>query len=85
MGLYYFAIDRVKKLQMWAPKNYADKYPSVFCPSHPLPSMVFMKNAQGYNFQVTNDGNTYEEHDFKDVTDDVFQELKDQFPEHYGA
>jgi hypothetical protein len=80
MGIYWFAVDYYAKEQMWAPKSYADKTPSVYYPGHPLPCMLFMKNTQGCNFEVVNDVSTYTEHEFKDVTEEVFKELCEKFP-----
>lgn len=77
MGIYYFAVDYSKKEQMWAPKSFSDK--CIYHPYHPLPQMIAMKNCHGYNFEVVNDVATYEEHEFKDVTEKVYQELKDRF------
>ncbi len=79
MGIYYFAVDYANKEQMWAPKSFSDK--CIYHPQHPLPQMIAMKNCLGCNFEVVNDGSTYEEHSFTDVTDQVYQELKDQFPD----
>jgi hypothetical protein len=82
MGIYWFAVDYNEKLQMWAPENYADKSPGIYYPSHPLPSMIVMKNIQGYNFEIINDMSSDQEHGFKDVTDEVFEELKKTFPDY---
>lgn len=82
MGIYYFAVDYREKLQIWAPGKWADKNPGVFYPGHPLPNMVFMKNIQGYNFKVINDFDSTYEHAFEDVTEEVFKELRDMFPEY---
>ena len=79
MGIYYFAVDYHEKEQMWAPGSFSDK--CIYHPHHPLPAMIVMKNGQGYDFQIVNDFSTYEEHSFKDVTDQVYQELKDKFPD----
>lgn len=78
MGIYWFAVDYDNKLQMWAPKNWSDK--CIYWPTHPLPGMIVMKNTQGYDFTVVNDVSTYEEHEFEDVTDTVYQEWKEKFP-----
>lgn len=64
---------------MWSPKNWSDK--CIYHPNHPLPTMITMKNCQGCNFEIVNDVSTYEEHGFKDVTNDVYQELKERFPD----
>ncbi len=82
MGIYYFAVDYQDKLQMWAPKKFANKSPGVFYPGNPLPNMIVMKNIQGYNFEIINDASSYSEHEFKDVTEEVFQELKNTFPDY---
>lgn len=79
MGIYYFAVDYSRKEQMWAPKSFSDKY--IYWSTHPLPQMIAMKNCQGCNFEIVNDVSTYEEHGFKDVTNEVYQELKEKFPE----
>jgi hypothetical protein len=78
MGIYYFAVDYSNKLQMWAPKSFS--YKCIYSPNHPLPAMIVMKNCQGYNFEVVNDMATYEEHGFKNVTDEVYEEWKKKFP-----
>lgn len=78
MGIYYFAVDYSRKEQMWAPKSFSNK--CIYHPEHPLPQMIAMKNCQGYNFEIVNDVSTYEEHGFKHVTDDVYRELKEKFP-----
>jgi len=49
-------------------------------PSHPLPLMIAMRNCQGSDFVIINDVSSYEEHGFKDVTDEVYSELKEKFP-----
>ena len=78
MGIYYFAVDYHQKHQMWAPKNWSDK--CIYHPHHPLPAMIAMKNCYGAAFEIVNDTSTYEEHEFKDVTEETYQELKDTFP-----
>lgn len=78
MGIYWFAVDYDKKQQMWAPKGWSDK--CIYVPGHPLPCMITMKNVHGYNFKIVHDMNTFEEHEYEDVTEKVFQELKDKFP-----
>lgn len=78
MGIYYFAVDYSKKEKIWAPKSFSDK--CIYHPHHPLLQMIAMKNCHGYNFEIVNDVETYEEHEFKDVTDEVYRELKDKFP-----
>lgn len=78
MGIYYFAVDYLEKKQMWAPKNWSHKL--IYHPSHPLPHMIALKNCQGSHFEIVNDVSTYAEHEFEDVTNEVYQELKDTFP-----
>jgi hypothetical protein len=80
MGTYYFAVDYENEEQMWAPKSFSDK--CIYHPEHPLPQMIAMKNCQGCNFEIVNDVSTYNEHSFLDVTDKVYQELKEKFPEY---
>lgn len=79
MGIYWFAVDYDKKEQMWAPKGWSDK--CIDYPTHPLPCMIAMKNMQGYDFEIINDGSSYSEHSFKDVTEEVYQEWKEKFHE----
>lgn len=79
MGIYYFCVDYNHKYQMWSPKSFSDK--CIYHPDHPLPQMMAMKNCQGYNFEIVNDASTFEEHEFKDVSNDVYQELKEKFPD----
>lgn len=78
MGIYYFAVDYDRKLQMWSPKDWSDK--CICHPNHPLPNMIVMKNCHGFSFEVVNDVSTFEEHEFEDVTEKIYQELKDKFP-----
>lgn len=78
MGIYYFAVDYSRKEQMWAPKSFSDK--CIYHPEHPLPQMLAMKNCHGGNFEIVNDMTTYEEHEFKDITEETYQELKSKFP-----
>lgn len=80
MGIYYFAVDYDNKEQIWAPKGFGDKSPSVFHPHNPLPGMVFMKNTQGADFVIINDVSSEHEHGFKDVTNEVYEEYKKKFP-----
>lgn len=83
MGIYYYAVDEAKKLQIWAPKHFADKSPGCFHPKNPLPNMVFMMNTRGYNFVVTNDFQSFHDEEiYKDITDEVYQDFKSMF-EHY--
>ena len=77
MGIYYFAVDYSREEQMWAPKSFSDK--CIYHPGHPLPYMIAMKNCQGDNFVIVNDSSTYDEHEFKDITDQVFEEWKGKF------
>lgn len=79
MGIYYFAVDYEKKEQMWAPRRFSDK--CIYHPKHPLPHMIVMKNCQGCNFEIVNDVSTYQEHEFKDVTEETYKELKKEFPD----
>lgn len=80
MGIYYFAVDYANKQQMWAPSTFADK--CIYHPNHPLPHMIAMKNCQGCHFEIVNDVSTYDEHGFKDVTLEVYKELKQEFPDY---
>lgn len=80
MGIYYFAVDYIHKEQMWAPGHFSDK--CIYGPTHPLPNMIVMKNCQGASFEIINDVSSYEEHDFKDVTEEVYKELKEKFPQY---
>lgn len=80
MGIYYFAVDYINKEQMWAPKNFSDK--CIYWPSHPLPAMIAMKNVFGSHFEIVNDMHTYDEHEFKDVTEEVYAEFKSKFPDY---
>lgn len=79
MGIYYFAVDYEAKEQMWAPLNFSDK--CIYWPSHPLPAMIAMKNIQGHSFEIVNDMSTESEHGFKDVTEEVYKEFKEEFPD----
>ncbi len=79
MGIYYFAVDYNKKQKMWAPGNWSDK--CIYYPGHPLPHMMVMKNYYGSNFEIVNDMYSEEEHEFKDVTKEVYEEWKQKFPD----
>jgi len=79
MSIYYFAVDYSIKKQMWSPKPFSNK--CIYHPLHPLPQMIAMKNCQGFNFEIINDVSSYEEHSFEDITENVYQELKNEFPE----
>lgn len=78
MGIYYFAVDYSREEQMWSPSSFSNKI--IYSPGHPLPHMIVLKNCQGYNFQIVNDYSSQEEFEFKDVTEDVYTELKEKFP-----
>lgn len=80
MGIYYFAVDYSTKQQMWSPKHWSDK--CIYYPRHPLPCMIAMKNCQGYNFKIVNDASTYEEHEFENVTEKVYEEFKNEFKDY---
>lgn len=80
MGIYYFAVDYKQKKQMWSPKNYSDK--CIYWPNHPLPQMIAFKNCNGFDFQIVNDVSTHEEHEFEDVTNQVYAEWKSKFPDY---
>lgn len=80
MGIYYFAVDYETKIQIWSPPGFSVKKPGIYSPNHPLPNMIIMKNIQGYKYEIINDMNSYDEHDFGNVTEQVYQELKDEFP-----
>lgn len=79
MGIYYFAVDYEAQEQMWAPKFFSNK--CIYHPRHPLPHMIVLKNCQGSQFEIVNDVSTYDEHSFKNVSEEVYQELKNKFPE----
>ena len=79
MGIYYFAVDYDAKEQMWASKKWSDKY--IDYPTHPLPCMIAMKNMQGHDFTIINDVSSDIEHSFKDVTEEVYKEWKEKFPD----
>jgi hypothetical protein len=79
MGIYYFAVDYKAKEQMWSPKNFSNK--CIYFPNHPLPQMIVMKNCRGCKFEIINDVSSYDEHEFKDITEEVYEEWKSLFPE----
>ncbi len=79
MGIYYFAVDYESKEQIWAPGKWSDK--CIYWPNHPLPSMIAMKNCRGSNFEIVNDLSTFEEHSFKDITEETYKEWKEEFPD----
>ncbi len=79
MGIYYFAVDYSLKQQIWSPLSFS--YKCIYHPEHPLPQMIAMKNCQGYNFKIITDTDAYSECEFKDITDEVYAELKCTFPD----
>jgi hypothetical protein len=81
MAIYYFAVDYEAKEKMRAPGKYSDK--CIWFPGHPLPNMVAFKNYRGSHFQFINDVYAEEEYEFKDITDQVYEEWKSEFPEFF--
>lgn len=79
MGIYYFAVDYSYEEQMWSPKSFSNK--CIYHPGHPLPHMIAMKNCQGCHFEIVSDMSTTFEHAYKDVSSEVYEELKKKFPD----
>jgi len=82
MGTYYYAVDTGQKQYFSPPEHYNVECPGCYHPLNPFPAMVVMKNVQGYCFEIWNDcGNDIPpEEGYKDITEEAFQELKDEFP-----
>lgn len=77
MGIYWCAVDDKQKQRIEPPNGYANKTPALYHPENPFSGMVIMKNSQGYNFELVNDGgwnNSYYSDEYKDITDDVYKE-----------
>jgi len=83
MGLYYAAVDNKQKKYFESPGKFSIKYPGICHPNNPFPHMVVMKNAQGYNYVIENDGNCecYYSKDYEDVTEQVYEEYVRLFKE----
>ena len=80
MGIYYFAVDHIAKKQIWSPKNFSPSGKNVFSPNNPFPHMVMMENFYGNNFEFISDICTTYEHEYEDVTEEVYIKLKMLFP-----
>lgn len=78
MGQSYFAVDYRQKKQMWTPKGFPTF--DVYDPRNPLSQMICMENFYHSDFVIVGDGGTYEEHEYEDVTEQVFEKLKKEFP-----
>lgn len=81
MGIYYFAVDRNEKLKIEPPDNFCIKSPGIFSPHNPFPHMVTMMNVYGHNFEITNDM-VFEEEGYKDITEEVYSQLKEKWPDY---
>ena len=85
MGIYYYAVDEKKKLKFESPRDFSIKSPGFYHYENPFACMILMKNHQGFDFQLCNDSTTaYEYHcerEYKDITEEVFQEYLNEFPE----
>lgn len=84
MGIYYYAVDTNNKQFFSSPDYWSIKSPGCFHPENPFPAMVVMMNVRGYNFEIWNDcGNDIPpESGYEEITEKVFEELKNTFPEH---
>jgi hypothetical protein len=76
MGVYYYAVDTSAKEYFSSPSYYAIKSPGVYHPENPFPGMVIMMNIKGYSFEIWNDAadDIPPGSDYKDVTEEVYQE-----------
>jgi len=83
MGIYYYAVDENQKTFFSPPGDYNNKSPGIYHPDNPFPSMVIMKNIQGYRFEIYDDcGAFYETFcTWKDITEEVYAELIRRWPE----
>ena len=83
MGIYYYAIDKATETIMEPPKEFNNRPPGIFQPRNPFPAMVMMRNCYGYNYEIINDMQSdYEECcSWKDVTQEVYEELLKIYPE----
>lgn len=80
MGIYYFAVDYSNRQQIWPPDKFDVKSPGIYHPHNPFPNMVSMMNQRGSHFDIINDVSSIEEHEFEDVTNQVYKELKKEWP-----
>lgn len=83
MGIYYYAIEENSKTIFSAPGYFNNKSPGIYAPGNPFPAIVIMKNSQGHFYEIINDMQTiYEECcSWKDITDQVYEELKKSQPQ----
>ena len=84
MGVYYAAVDHKAKEFMEPPKGFSIKYPGIFHPKNPFSNMVMMKNSEGCNFEVINDGyDSYYDYkeEYREVTEENFKRLIEMFPD----
>ena len=80
MGIYYAAVDTEDETIFYPPGHFATKIPGLYHPNNPFPSMVVMKNTQGYNYQIWSD-NDYYHLSFKDITQEVYDEYLKIYPQ----
>lgn len=83
MGIYYLAYDEREKTIIEPPGKFANKSPGIYHPENPFPSMIIMKNIHGYHYEITNDYCAFYEEccTWKNVTDEVYQELLKIYPQ----
>lgn len=81
MGIYWLAVDERENLVIYPPNKFSIKTPCLFHYKNPFSVMIIMKNTQGYNFEITNDMKFEITDEYKDVTDEVFEEYLSIFPD----
>ncbi|NGX57255.1 MAG: hypothetical protein K940chlam3_00141 [Chlamydiae bacterium] len=81
MGTYYAAIDFEEGEIIHPPGKYSCKFPGFFHPNNPFPGMVLMKNCEGYDFEIENDGHDFFYSNWKDITKETYQEFLEKFEE----
>jgi hypothetical protein len=85
MGIYWYAIDHGEKVYFDAPDSWAIKSPGCYHPKNPFPGMVVMRNVRGYHFEIENDmSGDYGDGAYKDITEEVYKEYQDEFPDYFN-
>ncbi|HEX4374899.1 MAG TPA: hypothetical protein VHZ50_16460 [Puia sp.] len=84
MGIYYQAMDHLRKELIEPPLDFSIKFPGICHPNNPFPNMVILANALGANFQIVNDcvEDVYYSAGYKNMTDHYFKMLCKYWPEY---
>ena len=84
MGIYYKAVDELRKEFIESPKGFSIKSPGIFHPNNPFPNIVIMANHLGNNFIIVNDSGLYDDlyydESLKDMTDYYYKMFCEYFP-----